>query len=333
MLDILHDNCHSPLRQLRSIQHMKSDDYSSPARAALTFMIAAAPPSLATEIAGNFDALLSGITSQSESHFVGSSSTGTVSIPVEFLHNVPGTTGPVRARLAYVQQPTEDGKSELALVWKLEVEMKDNWYEAAVRVSDPTIIVEVLDWASDVGTAPERLGGTYNVWKWGINDPGCGERSMEVSPYDEVASPLGWHSLPASKDAKSRNRRYASDHILNVTQTYGNNVYAHEDWEGRNEWLDNYRPDGGKDLIFDYPYDLKTKNGSWADVKTYINLTITQLFYTTNMVHDLYYRYGFDELSGNFQQYNFGKGGKDDDAVIANAQDGSGTFFFFFLRI
>jgi extracellular elastinolytic metalloproteinase len=42
------------------------------------------------------------------------------------------------------------------------------------------------------------------------------------------------------------------------------------------------------------------------------------------MIHDLYYRYGFDEASGNFQQFNFGKGGKDGDAVIANAQDGSG---------
>lgn len=35
-------------------------------------------------------------------------------------------------------------------------------------------------------------------------------------------------------------------------------------------------------------------------------------------------RYGFDEVSGNFQQYNFGRGGQENDAVIANAQDGSG---------
>ncbi|KAJ7629500.1 Fungalysin metallopeptidase-domain-containing protein [Mycena polygramma] len=35
-------------------------------------------------------------------------------------------------------------------------------------------------------------------------------------------------------------------------------------------------------------------------------------------------RYGFDEVSGNFQQYNFGRGGAGNDAVIANAQDGSG---------
>jgi extracellular elastinolytic metalloproteinase len=41
--------------------------------------------------------------------------------------------------------------------------------------------------------------------------------------------------------------------------------------------------------------------------------------------HDLTYRWGFDELAGNFQEANFGKGGKGNDAVIANAQDGSGT--------
>jgi extracellular elastinolytic metalloproteinase len=36
------------------------------------------------------------------------------------------------------------------------------------------------------------------------------------------------------------------------------------------------------------------------------------------------YRYGFDEVAGNFQQYNFGRGGAENDAVITNAQDGSG---------
>src|SRR5271170_6021393 len=35
-------------------------------------------------------------------------------------------------------------------------------------------------------------------------------------------------------------------------------------------------------------------------------------------------RYGFDEVSGNFQQYNFGRGGQENDAIVANAQDGNG---------
>ena len=99
-------------------------------------------------------------------------------------------------------------------------------------------------------------------------------------------------------------------------------------------------------MIFDYTYDPKSTNSSDSldEAKKYINATVTQLFYTSNLVHDLYYRYvlslatcpfmrpkgfvfasyGFDEVSGNFQQHNFDRGGEEGDAVIANAQDGSG---------
>tara|TARA_B100000787_G_scaffold144457_1_gene114324 strand:- start:266 stop:1840 length:1575 start_codon:yes stop_codon:yes gene_type:complete len=42
-------------------------------------------------------------------------------------------------------------------------------------------------------------------------------------------------------------------------------------------------------------------------------------------MHDVYYQYGFDESSGNFQDNNYGNGGSDDDFVDAQAQDGGGT--------
>jgi PKD repeat protein len=42
-------------------------------------------------------------------------------------------------------------------------------------------------------------------------------------------------------------------------------------------------------------------------------------------MHDVWYQYGFDEVSGNFQDNNYGNGGADDDHVLAEAQDGSGT--------
>jgi extracellular elastinolytic metalloproteinase len=54
--------------------------------------------------------------------------------------------------------------------------------------------------------------------------------------------------------------------------------------------------------------------------KEYVDFVVTQLFYTSNMYHDLLHRVGFDEQSGNFQAYNFGKGGKGGDPVITNAQ-------------
>ena len=49
------------------------------------------------------------------------------------------------------------------------------------------------------------------------------------------------------------------------------------------------------------------------------------LFYITNWYHDLLYHLGFTEAAGNFQQDNFGRGGKGSDFLLADAQDGSGT--------
>jgi len=43
-----------------------------------------------------------------------------------------------------------------------------------------------------------------------------------------------------------------------------------------------------------------------------------------NMVHDVFYRYGFDEEAGNFQSNNYNKGGLGGDEVFAQAVDGGG---------
>lgn len=55
-----------------------------------------------------------------------------------------------------------------------------------------------------------------------------------------------------------------------------------------------------------------------------MNASITNLFVWNNLIHDVFYQYGFDEVSGNFQESNFGRGGKEVDAVQANGQDGAG---------
>ena len=52
---------------------------------------------------------------------------------------------------------------------------------------------------------------------------------------------------------------------------------------------------------------------------------MANLFYTCNAFHDILYRYGFDEASGNFQANNYGRGGLGGDYVRCEAQDGSGT--------
>ncbi|KAH9265819.1 hypothetical protein BASA83_010952 [Batrachochytrium salamandrivorans] len=44
-------------------------------------------------------------------------------------------------------------------------------------------------------------------------------------------------------------------------------------------------------------------------------------FYVTNMVHDVFYLYGFNEPAGNFQRDNFGRGGIAGDSIIINVQN------------
>ena len=54
-------------------------------------------------------------------------------------------------------------------------------------------------------------------------------------------------------------------------------------------------------------------------------VAIQNLFWANNTIHDQLYKYGFTEQTGNFQEYNLGKGGLGSDSVLAEAQDGSGT--------
>ncbi|QRV95469.1 extracellular metalloproteinase MEP [Ceratobasidium sp. AG-Ba] len=169
-------------------------------------------------------------------------------------------------------------------------------------------------------------GGSYRVWKWTINDPASGNRTLQIAPYTKTASPLGWHALPAGKDRIETHPRTRPETIINHRTTVGNNVIAQANWSGRNKWISKNRPDGGSRLIFDFPYGANPWDKGWRtrNPRQYVNASVTQHFYIANMYHDLLYLYGFDEPSGNFQQHNFGKGGKDGDAVIVQAQDNKG---------
>ncbi|KAI0288984.1 extracellular elastinolytic metallo proteinase [Russula brevipes] len=303
---------------------VKPDDLVDPRDALLQFMVAATPKdAVVADILSNYGQIIENMTSWFESHFIGDDTT----VPVEMIDNVPDAVSPVKAKPVYIQLPNGD-KTILTQAWRFEVEMRDNWYEAVVSRRAPHRILSVVDWASDspVPSEPaQRPPATYHVFPFGINDPSEGDRSIEKENFDPLASPLGWHVIPVANDPLSSNIK-KKGRYSNYTTTIGNNVFAHENWEGQYSWLQNYRPDGGKQLIFNYTYHPKpaNKSDSLDEAKKYINTTVTQLFYTSNLVHDLYYRYGFDEVSGNFQQHNFGRGGEEGDAVIANAQDGSG---------
>ena len=138
---------------------------------------------------------------------------------------------------------------------------------------------------------------SYNVFPLPVESPTFGSRSVVSNPWILSSSPEGWHS----------------DGSSHYTVTRGNNVYAYEDSANSN--LPGYSPDGGVNRNFNFPFSL---NGTPAFNQ---NAAITNLFYVTNRVHDIFYQFGFTESARNFQQNNFGKGGIGNDFVLAEAQD------------
>jgi hypothetical protein len=152
--------------------------------------------------------------------------------------------------------------------------------------------------------------GTYRVYAAPIESPSHGDRTLEVDAFDATASPNGWHD----------------DGSAQYTITRGNNAHAYEDRanlctnQNPNACVPGQSPDGGDDLVFDFELDL----GTQTPVE-YEDAAITNLFYWNNVTHDVLYRYGFDEASGNFQNTNFTGEGQGGDYVRAEAQDGSGT--------
>ncbi len=147
-------------------------------------------------------------------------------------------------------------------------------------------------------------GGSYNVYPLGIESPNHGGRTIVTDPATAIGSPFGWHDTNGATGAE-------------FTITRGNNVWAQDDINGNNGTGSS--PNGGGSLDFDFPLNLNNAPSTFLDAAT------TNLFYWNNIMHDVWYQYGFNEASGNFQENNYGNGGAGSDSVNADAQDGSGT--------
>ncbi len=151
--------------------------------------------------------------------------------------------------------------------------------------------------------------GTYRVLPYNVESPNHGNFELISTAGNTLASPNGWH------DANTIGGTSAA---LKFTYTRGNNILAQEDANGDNGT--GIRPDGTAALAFDFPYSDQTHQPT-----DYTPAATTNLFYMTNIMHDIWYQYGFDEANGNFQQNNLGRGGTTSatgDAVFADSQDG-----------
>ncbi|MEN0007009.1 MAG: M36 family metallopeptidase, partial [Bacteroidota bacterium] len=229
----------------------------------------------------------------------------------------------ITAKLMY--QPMEDGSLNLA--WDLSLNVlksPDSWnmridavdgklleknnytlYHNARRTNANNpgrTLIEISTFASEEEETPVVIdGSSYNVFAIPTESPNFGEREIVVEPADPDASPFGWHDTDGVEGPE-------------YTITRGNNVHAYPD---RNDIFTSSgdEPDGGSALSFDFPMDLTQEPSTFTDAST------VQLFYMNNVLHDIAYKYGFDEAAGNFQQNNYGNGGIGGDPIRALAQN------------
>ncbi len=170
-----------------------------------------------------------------------------------------------------------------------------------------------IDWLSQQYSTSSLLddGAQYRVYKLPTEAPTFDERDLVISPADPDASPYGWHDTNGVEGAEFNN-------------TQGNNVTAVNDQNSAGlSWLYGGGAytfqgfaEGGSSLSFDFPLDFDTNLYNSAEAST------TNLFYMNNMMHDVWYQYGFTEEAGNFQVNNYGNDGNDGDQVWAFGQTG-----------
>jgi len=232
-------------------------------------------------------------------------------------HEIPVT-------LSYFRSDT----NSIKLVWDLSIHSLNSKFWYSVRVDALTgVVVDKTNWtiscsfpnhknankselfSNSLSTQNKSTvsdGSHYNVFALPTESPIHGPRQLLSEPSNDLASPYGWHDTDGIDGPE-------------YSITRGNNVWAREDIDGQGG--QGYSPDGTTELNFDFELDFD------QDPIGYQNASLTNLFYINNMMHDIWYQYGFDEESGNFQENNYGNSSSpwgSGDSVNADGQDGDG---------
>ncbi|KAJ8073404.1 hypothetical protein PM082_011679 [Marasmius tenuissimus] len=194
--------------------------------------------------------------------------------------------GDVEPTLEYLARP--DGSVALAHVIQVRNEEDHTWYEAFVDAHDGKTL-HINDFVAHA---------TYNAIPMGQFSVESGYK-LVVNPEDSAVSPLGWHN----------------DGSGQTNMTSGNNVLSFKGTRAATTTQSSEGP------TFDYPYDTSLEP---SDPKNE-DASRVQAFYTANMMHDIFYRYGFTETTYNFQNTNFGKGAREHDRMLMFVQHSAGT--------
>ena len=224
-----------------------------------------------------------------------------------------------------------NSESSINLVWDLSIHTLDGkfWYSVRVDALNGEILNK-SDWIINCSfesnqdhkntqsNSPKIYnqetetksvltdGSSYSVFALPVESPIHGSRQLLSEPSNDSASPYGWHDINGVDGPE-------------YTITRGNNVWAREDVDGLGG--NGYSPDGTSELNFDFELNFDQQPIGYQDA------SLTNLFYINNMMHDIWYQYGFDEQSGNFQENNYGNSSStwgSGDSVNADGQDGDG---------
>ncbi len=258
----------------------------------------------------------------------------------------------IQSELLWAQDDT--GKVHLAWNVSIDVENSNDWWNVRVDAitgkivnkDNWTVHEKVIESDEDIRNKDQNKNHRIVINKPPINFPGSasskfnGISSLSFLPpnvqnaaYRVVPYPLEsrnfgsvsidnnpWLKAGATNNATTYGWHF--DGTTNYSITRGNNVYAYEDSSNTNT--------AGRVVtsITQPPsvnFDVSPNFSIQPFDSTNRNFGVVNLFYWNNIVHDVFYQYGFTEGAGNFQADNLGRGGTGNDYVRAEAQDGGGT--------
>ncbi len=164
------------------------------------------------------------------------------------------------------------------------------------------ILIDARDGRLLIRRSLTHTMGQARVWK---KSPIAGDREL-------VAFPAGWLT-PDGVVTTGNN----VDAYLSRTAVGGPDAEPVPD-------IENGRASSASQ-IFDFP---AAEGSTGADPRDFRAAAVTNLFYLINAAHDYFYDLGFTEQAGNFQTDNFDLGGKENDAIRAEAQMEINNAFF-----
>lgn len=141
---------------------------------------------------------------------------------------------------------------------------------------------------------------SYNVFR--INPNATPQQLLFGPGSGNEQSPIGWLFAGAQGSTDIR----------------GNNIAAYLDAVSDNE------SDGTGTTITTGDFTAVADLAVSPSQQVNRDVAVQNLFYLNNLIHDVLFSHGFVEATGNFQEDNFGHGGRGSDSVDAEAQDGGG---------